>query len=518
MNHNSTIKLSVSQFLCLGVISTGLLLSGCQNYTQESADFASSWKSANLQGASDEVAKKASSNADTKDTIIWRLEQGAVLRTAALANLPAPATPSKAPASTMGAADTPEPREQTLLKGSNEAFAAAEAKINRYDEDAKVKMGSEVGAAFTNLATLPYKGKAYDRIMLHTYKAMNYMKLGQMDSARVEFNKALQRQRDAVEENQKRIAEAQKAERDAKSGKMKDEKGKSEQVDVSKSKGDAKTASAFKQIEDDINSQVKGYSNYVNPFSVFIEGLYFTAQAEGSSDMERARKSIERVVSMNPDNPYLRQDLALAQGLATGSKPDGTTYVIFETGTAASLEEWSISIPFFLVTSRVSYSKAAFPKLKYDPNFLSYIDVTANGQSSRSSMVCSMDSVIAQDFKNEWPIILTKTLIATGVKAAMDAAIQNQTKDQGAGYQLAGMLFSAVYNAATSIADTRSWTTLPKQFQYCRVATPADRTLTISAGTLAPQTVKLEPGQVNLVIVKNVAPNLPVYISQIVLK
>lgn len=70
-----------------------------------------------------------------------------------------------------------------------------------------MKVGSEIGASFTNLANLPYRGRAYDKIMLNTYKALNHMQLGDLEAARVELNRSLQRQRDAVDENAKRIEE-----------------------------------------------------------------------------------------------------------------------------------------------------------------------------------------------------------------------------------------------------------------------------------------------------------------------
>jgi len=59
----------------------------------------------------------------------------------------------------------------------------------------------------------------------------------------------------------------------------------------------------------DLNN-LKAYANYVNPFTVYLDGLYFMADAMDGSDLERARKSFERVVGFDPGNDYVKQDLA----------------------------------------------------------------------------------------------------------------------------------------------------------------------------------------------------------------
>src|SRR5260221_10486850 len=46
--------------------------------------------------------------------------------------------------------------------------------VNAWEEEAKVKLGAEVGAAFTNQANIPYRGRAYDKVMMNTYKAVGY--------------------------------------------------------------------------------------------------------------------------------------------------------------------------------------------------------------------------------------------------------------------------------------------------------------------------------------------------------
>jgi hypothetical protein len=489
-----------------------LLFAGCSTYTTQSADFHEAWKVGQLQTAQAEVSKKAQNNSDNKDTVVWALEEGAVFRAIALENQPAPLTAAPAMGGQVNAS-----YDLDMTKQSIAAFDRAADRIATYDEQAGTKIASETGALLTNLANLSYRGRASDRIMLETYQALNYMKLGDFDTARVALNRVLNHQRDAVEKNSKQIEEAQEQAAKAKEGKISDEKGQSGSYDTEAALKDPKTAAQLEEAEMELNTDVLSYDVYVNPFSVFMDGLYFMTHGDGSSDMERSRKSFERVAGMSPDNTYAREDLKLAEDLAYGKKPDGLTYLIFETGSAPHLEQLRIDIPLFIVTSKVDYIACALPRLRRDSNFVPSAAISVGEQTLQTQLLCSMDSVVAREFKNEWPAVLTKSLITTGIKGAINYEVKHQLGKQGGYAGLLGGLASDVFTATTTIADTRSWTTLPKEFQYARFVTPQSRTITINAGGQQ-KIVSIEPGKVNLVYVKNVAPGLPLLVSQIVLK
>ena len=140
------------------------LATGCQTYSTQNKKSGDLWTQGQVKAAAAEFAAKATKEKDSKDTVIWRLEEGAALRA------------------------------DNQFKESNTALEAAEEKVNKFDEGAKVKVGSEAVALLSNLANLPYEGRAYYKIMLNTYKALNYLQLGEPDKARVEFTRSLQRQ------------------------------------------------------------------------------------------------------------------------------------------------------------------------------------------------------------------------------------------------------------------------------------------------------------------------------------
>ena len=103
--------------------------------------------------------------------------------------------------------------------------------------------------------------------------------------------------------------------------------------------------------------------------------------------------------------------------------------------------------------------------------------ITTGNTNVTTELLASMDSVVGHDFKNELPAIITKTLISTTAKAvathfAWEATRKKQadgTLDNG-GIAGAFILISAsTYQAAVNISDERTWTTLPKEFQFCRI-------------------------------------------------
>ena len=122
-------KRSIQPLLFAAAIS--LLVTGCRTYEQQNRVI-QYWHQGNLASAAAEATKMAGQNANNKDAIVWRLEQGAVLR------------------------------GNGQCEASNKAFDQAQDRIDQYSEEAKVKIGNEAGALLSNQANLPYTGRAYD--------------------------------------------------------------------------------------------------------------------------------------------------------------------------------------------------------------------------------------------------------------------------------------------------------------------------------------------------------------------
>jgi hypothetical protein len=219
------------------------------------------------------------------------------------------------------------------------------------------------------------------------------------------------------------------------------------------------------------------------------------------------------------ENPAVQGDLALIEGLAAAQPVEANqplTYVIFETGRAASRDQERIDIP--IIIADVSYVGAAFPRLEFHENHLASLGVGAGDRQEQTGLVASMDSIIALDFKNEWPAILTKTLISTVAKGAAAYAANTAARQQEDWAGLLMRIGTAIAQAAVNIADTRTWSTLPKEFQVARLPTPEDRVIRLTGPAGPVAEVQLIDGTVNVVYVRSVTSSSPLLISQFKLK
>jgi hypothetical protein len=459
---------------------TALLATGCETYKAQIDKASGHWQRGDVSAAVAMFTTKAEKGKNTKDTIILRLEQGAALRAAG------------------------------QHKESIEAFEAAEEKINKYDEGARVKLGSETLALMSNQAQLPYEGRAYDKIMLNTYKALSYLMLGEPDKARVEFIRAQQRQEEAVVINKARI---EKAEAQLVRAKEK------EKFDPDKAKDDPKSKSQFDAAYAFLD-QYKAEANYKNPAAVYLHGLFFMSAATGPADLELAKHSFDEVAGMVGENRFVKQDReSLEQALAGNPLPD-TVYVVFETGRAPVRDQIHIDLPLFIVgVGKLPYVGAAFPTLKPQGGHLSCLQVIAGETKESTATLANMDAIVGREFKDELPTIITKTLASTLAKAAAIYFINEAAKEQGQIAYLASLTTTAIAFKLVNIADTRTWTTLPKEFQVCRIPTPKDRKIQLESpdGQLKAD-LTVEEGVINLIHVKAINTSSPLIVSQIKLK
>lgn len=416
-------------------------------------------------------------------------------------------------------------RDAGDLQGSLEAFGVADDQINKIDRAPDVSLSRETLAAFSNLNALPYRGTYADRIMLYTLRALNYLELGDAERARVELRRAYERQREAVDLNAKKLEAA----RDA----AKESTG-SGGYDAQRAEQDSRFQSGLDSSYADLN-QYRGYGDYANPFAEWLQGIYYLGEAADGSDVERGRKSLSRAAGMVPGSGFLELDRQMAERIAAGQPTPRTTWVVFATGTAPLRGEVRIDIPLFIFGGGVDYVGANFPRLVNNPNYLRTLSVRPVGGNEnaevQTELLADMDSIIAEEFKNDLPVIITKTLIAAGTKAAAAYALREAFDNHDDGLTAIVRIATTVYQYAANQADLRTWGSLPKQYQVARLPTPDSGKVTVFAPGSAPGsaagysggpvgqaatpiTVELLPGEFNVVMVRAINTYSPLRISQ----
>lgn len=145
-------------------------------------------------------------------------------------------------------------------------FDVAESK---YKEDIDEKgalsaVGAEIGSALVNENTLDYEGYYYERVMTNIYKSLDFMSMKDYDSARVELNRAIDRQRRAKDMYAKQLQKAKdELEKDA----------KVEQNDQ-KSQNDSQISAILSSYESSIGD-FRALPNFINPFTSYLAGIFF---------------------------------------------------------------------------------------------------------------------------------------------------------------------------------------------------------------------------------------------------
>ncbi len=403
--------------------------------------------------------------------------------------------------------DNPSPRKNDLLwtlqtaavqrlmrdhRASIQNFDRSEDMLKYFDEQSKLSDSAK--STVINENAIPYRGYTYDAIMVNTYKALSFMASGDNDNARVEFNRLLDRQRRAKIEYNQEIKKLQT------------------ELDENKSQDGYEEKNANNpEIERLITEKYpsltayEAYPDFVNPISTYMAGLFFTL----TGDTAKGRDLLKETTGMVPDNDYITADFLAADSTAAAlGKISGNVWVIFENGMGPVKEEFRIDIPLFVATEKILYTGIALPKLRFRNPAYPYIDIVSNTATYRSSVVASMDRVIQTEFDKEFKIILTRAIISATSKAVAQYAIQKQN-NSGSSLLTFAM---AAYTAATTTADVRMWTMLPKDFQVVAAPLPKDGKLLIK--TPAGQTfdINIEPCENAIVYIKVLYNNAqPVY-------
>lgn len=386
-----------------------------------------------------------------------------------------------------------------LYDSSNLYLNKADALI----EEKRKSAGDVVLGASVNPMLQTYLGEDHERFLVHYYKALNYLQLGNIDGARVE-------------------------------------------------------ARRIQLSEDALNDKTRKENKYQqDAFALILQGLIYETTGEVNNAFISYRNAVDLYLK-NGGNYYgvslpeqLKQDLirtALASGFtdeatryakATNPKPDSTQnpaggwLVLFiESGAAPAKEEIRFSITqgvngfYFIGTdgirqdvfidanrwndyqlSQIRNTTVAIPYYQARSYHTPTLSISANGRNYRAEDVENMNALcarlmqerIGKEIANALIRQLVKKLAERGSEAVATAAAQkSDTKKDGTKKTDAekrkdaenaeaigaavGLLVNMV-NSATEKADTRNWQSLPAFIQYVRIPLQAGtNTISLSAG------------------------------------
>ena len=457
-------------FVSIICVTCSLLFCGCATDRKALSTFNADFERGNYATAN-QVALAKRNKKNPRKTLLWNLQGGAT---------------------------------EYLLGNFTKSVALydqAEAAFKFYDLDSTMENTAQLGAALAlNDSFAPYQGEEYDRIMVNTYKGLCFAALGNYANARVEFNRALQRQDEAKQHYAKDIAKNRREL--AKDDQLANRQSPAAAGGDSFSVTDTLRSDAFKAAMRKTYSNLdafKPYPDFINPFATYAAGLFFLLEG----DMDKARGVLKESFGMDEDNPVVRRDFADA---VAGRVPKGQCWVVFENGLCVERVEFRLDVPIFLATQKLNVVSVAFPMLADRGRAVSALNIRTSREETRTTRVCDMDRVIRTEFKKDLKMIIAREVARQAVKTYLQYLAQREYGDIGG----IGM---ALFQAFSTAADTRSWTALPSDIQVARFSIPPDHRFTVSDGGNLNLPVQLPDCDNAIVLLRLPRAGVPVAVS-----
>ena len=454
------------------------LASGCQQNLRKTVAAIDSAYSA---GEFDRAAKRAETaladnGDDAQDRLVWLMESGRTQQAA-------------------GGID-----------GSIATYDRAVDEVRPYlDSKAEATITEALVTTTVNQTMRIYRGTPPERIMLCTLQGANLLQKGDLARARVELNRAADFQQDAVQRHANDIASAQeKADKEWKQKGWNQAIAANATESVRKAQAAPATPAAATPATTapaaTTDPATRGYASFANPFTSYLRAVFLVATSSESGDRQNARADLRAVQEMMPGHAAAAADIALIDaGIAHQSA--AVTWVFFLTGMAPDYKEFRLDIP--IPVGNVNYVSAAFPILRKRGDFVPSCAVAGEG-GARSELLADVDAMVETDFDSRLPLIVTQEIISSAAKAAAtwaaSQAAYNSSSNSTAGIlvQIAGI----AYQAASTAADLRCWSTMPKQVAVLRVPTPANGRLDLVREGGAPLcTLEVRVGAPNIAFV-----------------
>lgn len=397
----------------------------CATYYQLNFAFNQDFERGNMEGAQSTLNAKSKKLAKGKERFLYHLNQGTVA---------------------------------ALLDQMEESNAHFE-KAFIYGEDYQVNYANEIGAFLVNPTVVAYKGEDHEHLMLLYYKALNYLKLGDHESALIECRR--------LDVRLQQLSDKYKSDR--------------------KYKRDAFVHTLMGLIYDadhDYNNAFIAYRNAYNIYQEDYQNLFGlgapnqlkkdllrTAYQMGfHTELKQYEKEFEmKYVAERGDGDLIffwnnglgpvkyeySINFSLIHGeagyLSFESEVDGLTFPFWLDDTSEQSNGFS-DLEFYRIT--IPRYRARIPR--FDQGFLS-----ANGKKYSLNKGEDISKIAMHSLDQRMGLELSKSLLRLAIKKAAENELRKE--DEGLGTAL------GILNALTEKTDTRNWQTIPHAIYYTRV-------------------------------------------------
>ena len=387
-------------------------------------------------------------------------------------------------------------RDRAVYEKSNDYFNNAERLLiwksdSLTTADDLAKKGLELIS--TDLIS-DYHGQIYEGVLVNSFKAQNYMQLGDLDNARIEFNRAEARSVNAIEQLGEKVNSIKK------STEKSDATAQRYITDSLKNKELQQRRAAVESIG--------VYKNLRNPYTDYWHGIYRML----TKDFAKSADLLRNADVTSNGNPAVRSNWQLAEQLADSAEPKlpAMVYIMHEDGYGPSFKEFRTDI--FVPIGLGSIFSLALPEFVMGkPAFAQQLTIESGGQIHPTHEILDMNNYVNTEFSAQYSAIVTKAVTSGVIKLITQAAVDSvalNTHGNNKSLGALGLLASAVVKVAavaSTQADTRSWTSLPNRVYTASFPASAP-TITIKIGHNAPVTVNTPPNAVTIITIKTTSP------------
>ena len=336
---------------------------------------------------------------------------------------------------------------------SNKDFINAQgfidAWIDSFHNGTLGNVSDTMEASLINDKVLDYLAKDYEKVMILTYKSLNFMSVNDIDSSRVEIMRMYNLEDIIQNYRDSQYAKSAENAKHAPRGFPSYDKFQSDNQN--------------KYDFDAINSpEVMALKNsYQNAFSHYLAGFIFEALGE----MSLARPGYVRARQLNPNNKIISQAIA---DIDTKNLPDKNStdlLLVEEVGHAPELKSVRFSIPFTLnrgQTSCINAVTISFPELILSKENYKNINLSVDGIIEQTALFTDFNLMAARYLHDNLPNIFLRNTI----RAAKDITLQQTLCSAGGSI---GSLLAVIGGIVLGSADERTWSLLPSTINVKRI-------------------------------------------------
>ncbi|MFN6946088.1 MAG: COG3014 family protein [Cytophagaceae bacterium] len=327
-------------------------------------------------------------------------------------------------------------------------------------EDYQVNYLNEGAAFLSNPNMVAYRGENFEQLLINYYKALNFLKLGNIEAALVECRRM------NIRLNQ--INSFYDSE--------------------NKYKRDAFMHNLMGIIYDAAGEYNNAFIAYRNAYNIYQEDYI---EMFGFGAPEQVKKDLLRTAYLNgffTDLDFYERQFGIKY--IHDSSKKGSLVFFWHNGLGPVKSEWSInfniirgrggnvmfvneqmglSFPFAMSgdnyqssgLSDLEFIRVAFPKYIERPLLYNSAKLSVGSKEFHLEKAQDVNAIAFRSLQDRMLLEMGKSLLRVGLKKATEYKLRSQHSGAGAAV--------GIFNAITEKADTRHWQTLPHNIHYTRI-------------------------------------------------